>query len=82
MVGQTVSLQPMEVHGGADIYLQPMKGTPRRSRWMPEGRCEPVGNLCWSRLLGRSCGPEKRGAGAGLVAGLVTPRGTHTGSSS
>ena len=23
MVGQAVSLQPMEVHGGADIHLQP-----------------------------------------------------------
>jgi len=28
-----------------------MEGTPSRSRWMPEGSCDPVGSLCWSRLL-------------------------------
>ena len=30
---------------------------------------------------GRTCGPIERGAhgGAGLLAGLVTPWGTHTG---
>jgi len=27
-------LQSLEVHGGADIHLQPMEGTPRRSRGM------------------------------------------------
>ena len=25
--------------------------TPRQSRWMPEGGCDPMGSLCWSRLL-------------------------------
>ena len=25
--------------------------TPRRSRWMPEGGCDPVGSPHWSRLL-------------------------------
>jgi len=32
MVRQAVPLQPMEVHGGADIHLQPMEGTPCWSR--------------------------------------------------
>jgi len=27
MVRQAVPLQPMEVHGGADLHLQPMEGT-------------------------------------------------------
>jgi len=33
------------------VFLKPMEGTPRRSRWMPEGGCDPVGSLRWSRLL-------------------------------
>jgi len=28
-----------------------MEGTPRWSRWIPKGDCEPVGGLCWKRLL-------------------------------
>jgi len=28
-----------------------MEGTPHKSRWMPEGGCDPVGSLHWSRLL-------------------------------
>jgi len=32
MVRQVVPLQSMEFHGGADIHLQPVEGTPRRSR--------------------------------------------------
>jgi len=51
MVRQVVPLQPMEVHGGADLHLQPMEGTPRRSRGMPEGGCDPMGSLRWSRFL-------------------------------
>jgi len=51
MMRQVVPLQSMEVHGGADTHLQPMEGTPRRSRWMPEGGCDPVGSLHCSRLL-------------------------------
>ena len=46
-----IPLQPMEVHGGADIHLQPMeKPTPEQVD-APEGRCDPVGSLSWSRLL-------------------------------
>jgi len=51
MVRQVVPLQSMEVHGGADIHLQPVKGTLHRSRWMPEGSCDPMGRPHWSRLL-------------------------------
>jgi len=51
MVRQAVPLQPMEVHGGADLHLQPVEGTPRWSRGMPEGGCDPVGSPHRSRLL-------------------------------
>ena len=49
MVRQLVPLQSMEVHGGADIHLwisTTMEGTPRQSRWVPEGGCEPMGSPC------------------------------------
>jgi len=58
MVRQAVPLQFMEVHGGADLHLQPMEGTPRQSRWMPEGSCDPAVSPRWSRLLP---GPADRG---------------------
>jgi len=43
MVSQCVPLQSMEVHSGADIHLQPVEGTPRQSRWMPEGGYDSLG---------------------------------------
>jgi len=75
-VRQAGPLQSVEVHSGADIHLQPMEGTPHWSRWMPEGDCDPMGSLRWSKLLP---GPAERGAhaGAGLLAGLVTPCAPH-----
>jgi len=51
MVRQVVPLKSMEVHGEADLHLQHVEGTPRWSRWTPEGGCDPVGSLPWSRLL-------------------------------
>jgi len=68
----------MEVHGGAVIHQQPVEGIPRQSRWMPEGGCDPVGIPRWSRILP---GPVERRAHtrAPLLAGLVTPWGTHNG---
>jgi len=51
MVRQVVPLQPMEVHGRADIHLQPVEGTPGWSRWMPKGGCDPMERLPWSRPL-------------------------------
>jgi len=58
-----------------------MEGTTRQSRGMPKGGCDPVGSPVLEQAPARTCGPVKRGAhtGAGLLAGLVTPWGTHTG---
>jgi len=46
MVRQVVPLQSIEVHSGADLHLYPVEGIPCRSRWMPEGGCDPVGSSC------------------------------------
>ena len=48
---------------------------------MPEGRCDPVASLRWNRLLPGPEDPVERGAHAraGLLAGFVTPRGSHAG---
>jgi len=32
-----------------------MEGTPCQSKWMPEGNCDPMGTLCWSRLFLKDC---------------------------
>jgi len=82
MARQVVTLQPMEVQGGADIHLQPMEGTLGQSRCMPEGSCEPHGEPALEQGPDRTCGPVEREAhsGAGLLAGLVTPLETHVGS--
>jgi len=81
MVRQAVPLQSMEVHCGAEIHLYPMEGTPRRSRWMPGGGCDHMGSPMLEQAPTRTCRPMKRGAHAraGLLAGLVTPWGTHAG---
>jgi len=57
-MGQAVPLQTMEIHGGADLHLQSMEGTLRWSRGMPEGGCDPVGSLCWNRLLAGHVDPR------------------------
>ncbi|GAB0176617.1 anoctamin-4 [Grus japonensis] len=62
IVRQAVPLQPMEVHSGADIHLQPVEDPMLEQVEAPEGDCDPVGSLCWSRLL---AGPVERGAHAG-----------------
>jgi len=59
MVSQAVPLQPMEVHNGTDIHLQPVKDpTPEqvdaRRRLSPDA--EPV----LEQDLGRTCGPVER----------------------
>ncbi|GAB0181326.1 AN1-type zinc finger protein 5-like [Grus japonensis] len=51
MVRQSVPLQPMEVHGGADIHLQPMEDPTLEQVETPEGGCDPMGSPCWSKLL-------------------------------
>ena len=51
-----VPLQPMEINGGAHMHLQPPRAS-YRSRWMPNGVCDPVGMPCWSRLLAGPVAP-------------------------
>jgi len=74
MVRQAVPLQHMEVHGGAAVQLQPMEDPP------PKAGCVPMESPCWIRLL---AGPvtlwKEVHTGAGLLAGVVTPPGTHAG---
>ena len=42
---------PMGVYGGADSHLQPMEDPMPEQVDVPEGGCDPVGSLCWHRLL-------------------------------
>jgi len=74
MLRKVVPLQSMEVHDGADIHLQLMEGTPCRSRWMPEGSCDPMGSPVLEQASARTCRPVEGGAHtrAGLLEGLVT----------
>ncbi|GAB0178442.1 AN1-type zinc finger protein 5-like [Grus japonensis] len=61
MVRQAVPLQPIDDDGGADIHLQPVEDPTLEQVDAPEGGCDPVGSLCWSKLL---AGPVKTGAHA------------------
>ncbi|GAB0182501.1 hypothetical protein GRJ2_000715400 [Grus japonensis] len=63
MVRQAVPLQPMEVHGGADIHLQPVEDPMPEQVDAPKGGCDPMGSLCWSRLLAGPVAPWSRFAG-------------------
>jgi len=51
IVNYVVSLLPMEVNGGADIHLQPMKDPKLEQVDAYKQGCDPMGSLCWSRLL-------------------------------
>ncbi|GAB0203759.1 AN1-type zinc finger protein 5-like [Grus japonensis] len=64
MVKQAVPLQSMEDDGGADIHLQPLEDPMPEQVDAPEGGCNPMGSLRWSKLL---AGPVERGAHAGAV---------------
>ena len=46
-----IPLQPMEVHGGADIHLQPVEDPTPEQVDARTGGCDPMGSPCWSRLL-------------------------------
>ncbi|GAB0180906.1 AN1-type zinc finger protein 5-like [Grus japonensis] len=59
MVRQAVSLQPMEVHGGTDIHLQPMEDPTLEQVEAPEGGCDPMGSPYWSSLLAGPVAPWK-----------------------
>ncbi|KAK4829703.1 hypothetical protein QYF61_006078 [Mycteria americana] len=72
MVRQAVPLQPMEVHGGADIHLQPVEDPMLEQVDVPEGGCDPRGKLALEQAPVRTCGPMERGAhaGEGLTKGI------------
>ncbi|GAB0205794.1 AN1-type zinc finger protein 5-like [Grus japonensis] len=57
MVRQAVPLQPMEVHGGADIHLQPVEDPTLEQVETPEGGCDPGRSLRWSKLLAGPVAP-------------------------
>jgi len=80
MVRQAVPMQPMGVRGGADIYLQAVED-PTPEQMGAQRRLSPHGEPTLEQAPGNTCGPVERGAhaGAGLLAGLVTPWGTHAG---
>ncbi|GAB0189017.1 epimerase family protein SDR39U1 [Grus japonensis] len=67
MVRQAVPLQLMEVHGRADIHLQPMKDPTLEQVEAPEGGCDPVGSPCWSRLLAGPVDPWREEPTPGQV---------------
>jgi len=94
MVRQALPLQPMEVHGGAYIHLQPVED-PRRSGWMPKGGCElweahTGAGSCqdlwtheersthWSRFAGRACDPVGDLRWSSLFLKDCTPWKGHT----
>ena len=56
MVRQAVPLQPVEVHGGAVIHLQPLDHPTPEQVKVPEGGCDP-GILYRSRLLAGPADP-------------------------
>lgn len=49
------ALQPMEIHVGTEIHLQPM--VDYRLERLPDGGCDPLGSLHWNRLLTESVVP-------------------------
>jgi len=53
-VRQAVPLQPTKVHGRADIHLQPMEHSMLEQVDVPDGVCDPMGKMRWSRLLAGS----------------------------
>ncbi|PKU45706.1 hypothetical protein llap_4002 [Limosa lapponica baueri] len=57
VVRQAVTLQPMELNGGADIHLQPMEDPMLEQVDAPDSDCDPMGSLCWSRLLAGHVAP-------------------------
>ncbi|GAB0179218.1 EH domain-containing protein 4 [Grus japonensis] len=57
MVRQAVALQPMEDDGEQRFHLQPVESSMLEEVDAPKGRCDPVGSLCWSRLLAGPVAP-------------------------
>jgi len=58
MVRQAVTLQPMEVHGGADLHLQPGEDPTTEQVEVPCGKLQLMERSPhWSRFAGRTCDP-------------------------
>ncbi|KAJ7428380.1 hypothetical protein BTVI_00783 [Pitangus sulphuratus] len=74
MVRQAVPLQPMEIHSGADIHLQPVEDPTLEQVDALESSCDPIKSPHWSKLL---AGPVTHERGAHVGAGLLTPWRTH-----
>lgn len=64
----------MGEHRDAEIHLQVMEETHTRAGGFLKEGCEPIGNLCWKRLLAVICGLMERGAQAeaSFLVGAVT----------
>ncbi|GAB0182020.1 hypothetical protein GRJ2_000667300 [Grus japonensis] len=86
MVRQAVPLQPMEVHGGADIHLQPVEDpTPEQEEnvtsWEAHAGAGSWQDLWlhgersprWSRFAGRTCDPVGDPRWSSLVLKVCTP---------
>ncbi|GAB0203576.1 mitochondrial enolase superfamily member 1 [Grus japonensis] len=69
MVKQAVPLEPTEVDGGADIYLQPMEDRKLEQVESPKGGHDPMGSPHWRRLLAGPVAPwrEEPTPGQALV---------------
>ncbi|KAM9590860.1 uncharacterized protein ACIBXB_005909 [Morphnus guianensis] len=72
VVRQAVPLQPMEVHSGADIHLQPVEDPTLEQVDVPEGGCDAMEIPHWSRFL---AGPVTPWIGPTLE--LSIPEGLH-----
>ncbi|OPJ76687.1 hypothetical protein AV530_015336 [Patagioenas fasciata monilis] len=83
MVRQVLPPQPIKVHSGADIHLQPVEDPIPEQVDAPEGDCDPMRKPTLEQAPGRTCDPVEKGAyaGASFLAGLVTPWGTPHGNS-
>jgi len=46
-----------EVHGGANIHLQPVEDPTLEQENAPKGSCDSMESPCWSRLLAGAVGP-------------------------
>ena len=65
--------QAVEVHGGADPHPPPVEGTPRRSRGMPGGGCDPHGEPTLEQAPARTRG--ERSPGRSSLFWGAAPRG-------
>ncbi|PKU45847.1 ubx domain-containing protein 4 [Limosa lapponica baueri] len=81
MVRQAVPQQPKDVNGGADISLQPVEDPMLEQVESPKGGCDPVGSMCWRRLLAGAVTlwREEPMLEKSVLEGLHPAEGTHTG---